>query len=268
MAMQRLFGSSDSWDGDARSWTDYQPDARWEVRDNHRPQGYFVNLIAVEAETRARLSGLAGPGRHATRRVPQVQIHVWKSELRSFFARYSLGEPIELLAPAYTSLIRGRSALLTHGFDKPAEEAIQLCALATLFDDADAAAALGLLRERDGLDDMIADLCLARLAPSAHRSRTLQLPEWHAPLVEMIEHVVGGRPGAARDRLVRYVEDEWYDLHGGERRAWWFDTHLAGTDYIGYWAWEAAALARVFDVDDTNLHGHPHYPWELARFRR
>lgn len=263
MALRRMLSGNDSWSGDARSWTEYQPDERWELRDHNRSQGYFVNLIAVEAESRARLSGLVGPGKHATRRSPQVQVHVWKSELRSFFARYSLGEPIELLAPAYSSLVRGRAALLTHGFDKPVEEAIQLCALATLFGDVEAATVLGFLRQRDGLDDMIADLCLARLAPSSNRSRTLQLPEWHEGLVTVAEHAVGGRPGAARDRLVEYVEDEWYDVHGGDRRAWWFDTHIAGTDYVGYWAWEAAAIARVFDVDDSDLSGHPHYPGDI-----
>lgn len=268
MALRRLFGERESWSGDARSWTEYQPDDAWELRDRNRSQAYFLNLIAVEAESRVRLSGLVGPGKHATRQAPQVQVHVWKSELRSFFARYSLGEPVRLLAPAFSALVRGRAALLTHGFDKPAEEAIQLCALAALFQDVEAATVLGFLRERDGLDDMVADLCLARLAPSSNRSRTLQLPEWHGGLFEIIEHAIGGRPGAARDRLVRYIEDEWYEAHGGERRAWWYDTHIAGTDYVGYWAWEAAAIARVFEVDDSDLYGHPNYPGDLAEYAR
>ncbi len=266
MAMRRLFGGSESWNGDARSWTGYRVDASWQPRDHHRQTGYFVNLIAVEAETRVRLSGLVGPGKHATRRAPQVQVHVWKSDYRSFLARYSVGEPLELLAPAFHRLIRGRAALLTHGFDKPAEEAIQLCALATLFGDHDAATLLGFMRQRDGLDDLLADLCIARLCPTSNRSRNLQHPEWHSGLVDVIDRAVAGRPGAARDRLAQYVEDEWYDVHGGPRRAVWFDSHKAGTDYVGYWAFEAAAIARVFDVDDSSLDGHPNYPYDLAHF--
>ncbi len=190
MALRRLFSGGEAWNGDARSFGDYRPDDAWELRDRNRSQAYFINLIAVEAESRVRLSGLVGPGKHATRRAPQVQVHVWKSELRSFVARYSLGEPVDRLAPAFSALVRGRAALLTHSFAKPTEEAIQLCALATLFDDPEAATVLGFLRQRDGLDDMIADLCLARLAPSSNRSRTLQLPEWHGGLLEVIEHVI------------------------------------------------------------------------------
>ena len=34
--------------------------------------------------------------------------------------------------------------------------------------------------------------------------------------------------------------------------------------YRGYWAFEAAAVANVFGIDDRGLRGNRYYPWDLA----
>ena len=62
----------------------------------------------------------------------------------------------------------------------------------------------------------------------------------------------------------------WYP---GMRGAGWYDSHkrqsTEGTaGYFGYWAFEAAAIAYLYEVDDTPFRDHLVYPKDLADFAR
>ncbi|MBD9354554.1 DUF1911 domain-containing protein [Methylomonas sp. EbA] len=45
----------------------------------------------------------------------------------------------------------------------------------------------------------------------------------------------------------------WHDSHEGAEGA-----------YFGYWCFEAALVAMLFDIDDTAIAANPHYPADLV----
>lgn len=72
-----------------------------------------------------------------------------------------------------------------------------------------------------------------------------------------------GDVDAASDLLTAYVRTHWYR---GYRTAGWWGRHVRSRIYVGYWCFEAAALAKQYGLDDSALKGHKYYPWDLAHW--
>lgn len=64
--------------------------------------------------------------------------------------------------------------------------------------------------------------------------------------------------------------DAWYPAMQG---VGWYDCHKhqspdGAGGHFGYWTFDAAAVAYLYEVDDTPFREHPHYPKDLADFAR
>ena len=72
-----------------------------------------------------------------------------------------------------------------------------------------------------------------------------------------------------QDDIEEYLK-AWYP---GMSSTGWYDSHKrqnaeGGGGYFGYWAFEAAAIAYLYDIDDTPFRNHLVYPKDLADFAR
>jgi hypothetical protein len=77
------------------------------------------------------------------------------------------------------------------------------------------------------------------------------------PLVEVMTAPIEQRAA----KLKKYLEG-WYNRM---KPIYWHDNHEGAEGaYFGYWCFEAALVAMLFDVDDTSLRDHPHYPADLV----
>ena len=72
---------------------------------------------------------------------------------------------------------------------------------------------------------------------------------------------------ANEDRAALLAEylSEWYQASSKEP---YFESHKKGLSFYGYWAWEAAAIAVVLGIDDTDLNETPFYPDDLVVYAR
>lgn len=59
--------------------------------------------------------------------------------------------------------------------------------------------------------------------------------------------------------------DTWYDLHRNDP---WYDNHKKDQAYIGYWCWEAGAISKIMQLDDTTFKDSPYYPKDLVEWVR
>lgn len=66
--------------------------------------------------------------------------------------------------------------------------------------------------------------------------------------------------------LEAYVRQHWYRSNRGA--PWWGSHNRNGepVGYIGYWCFQAAAVARICGVDDSALKEHKYYPYDLAHY--
>src|SRR5699024_11576860 len=86
--------------------------------------------------------------------------------------------------------------------------------------------------------------------------QTCALPIYTKEIVELAET----DKDAASDRLFTYMEKEWFQGHYDYG---WKNAHKE-PDYVGFWSFESAALAKILGLDDAGLQDNNHYPYDLA----
>lgn len=87
------------------------------------------------------------------------------------------------------------------------------------------------------------------------------------PYTTLVQAMRAETKEKASDTLKRYCK-EWYP---GMKKAPWHDSHLRIEDdegfYVGYWAFEAGAVAYLYELDDSKI-DHMVYPRALVEFAR
>lgn len=67
------------------------------------------------------------------------------------------------------------------------------------------------------------------------------------------------------DAMKDYLQNKWYDIH---RECPWYNSHLSKKDiYYGYWSFEAGAIAKILNLDDSNLKDVSYYPYDLVHYK-
>lgn len=65
--------------------------------------------------------------------------------------------------------------------------------------------------------------------------------------------------------LKDYLEKRWYEIHN---ECAWYNSHKSKQDtYYGYWAYEAGAIAKILNIEDSFLKDEPYYPYDLVHFK-
>lgn len=64
--------------------------------------------------------------------------------------------------------------------------------------------------------------------------------------------------------LKRYLEKQWYIGHSDMG---WYDTHKTDNHtYMGYWSFEAGAIVKALNIDDSLIINTPYYPYDLVHY--
>ena len=109
----------------------------------------------------------------------------------------------------------------------------------------------------DGLLDRVAVQMGETQRPVAAASKFAKV---YNALIAVVDASAEARPAL----LKTYVEN-WYKKHMR-------GSALHGTDkseaYVGYWCFEAALVAMLWDIDDGTFAEHPHYPDDVVRHYR
>lgn len=59
--------------------------------------------------------------------------------------------------------------------------------------------------------------------------------------------------------------NKWYGLH---RQDPWYDNHKKDLVYKGYWSWEAGAITKIMQLDDSSFKDNPYYPYDLVHWNK
>lgn len=69
--------------------------------------------------------------------------------------------------------------------------------------------------------------------------------------------------GDASSLLVDYITNSWLKGHADYE---WTTAHKRA-GYVGLWSFEAAAIAKIFNLDDSKLKDDNHYPYDLTHYK-
>lgn len=88
-----------------------------------------------------------------------------------------------------------------------------------------------------------------------------KFPKVYDALVEVI-----AAPAEQRSALLKKYVEGWYKRM---KPIYWHNSDKGAEGaYFGYWCFEAALVAMLFAIDDSELADHPHYPADLVRHYR
>ena len=125
-------------------------------------------------------------------------------------------------------------------------------------------------------EDILLDRLIAKRSPNRKIGTTLCFPKPYARLLAAID-----APAGKQSKLLKSFIDHWYreigqfskearvpQLSPYEKTYWYnfaLPAYINGGAYFGQWCLEAAAAAKMFDLDDSLCLGHRHYPGDFLR---
>lgn len=115
-------------------------------------------------------------------------------------------------------------------------------------------------RGRDGLFESVVE----KLTGTKEQTeRVLLHPEPYRPLAK----ATAAEKPEDRPALVKEFLEGWYK---NMKPCYWHGTHTDGeaSQYFGYWAFEAALVTYLWDIDDSSYRDHLVYPKDLVDFAR
>lgn len=206
-----------------------------------------------------------------------------ESAFNALLISYTAGEPIETLLPRLEKLITcyeiyqnalaledgepDISPLAIDDWPEQYEECVQVISLCILLHQKDLLIRFVNLIDRAGYahEDTLYEDLLRKILPG--RS---DLDEWYHELYSpLVNAIYSDDEKEASDLLLEYCK-EWYPAFG-KLQTNWHDSHLDIEDddgnYVGYWAFEAAAVAFLYGIDDRKI-SHMVYPKDLVEYAR
>jgi len=143
------------------------------------------------------------------------------------------------------------------------EECVQVISLCILLQRTDLLPRFVALFDRAGYhgEDALLEALLKHYLPERQ-----EIDEWyHGLYTPLIEAIHATTTNAADASLKEYCE-HWYSHF---THAPWKDIHLGGEEggYVGYWAFEAGAVAYLYGMDDSAI-DHMVFPKDLVEYAR
>lgn len=113
----------------------------------------------------------------------------------------------------------------------------------------------------DGADELF-EILLAKLGRTSYPAEGLIHEDPYQLLLDCIKAEPDDRPALMTEFLKRWFkgqkECDWWGSHIPRK-----GTTVLDTGFFGYWAFEAALVTYLWDIDDSSYRDLPHYPKDL-----
>lgn len=216
------------------------------------------------------------PEQEASLKAWQVQ----EDALNKLILAYTAGEPIESLVPMLEILVAKyevRQKTLAHYEQTPNisplaiddwldqyEECVQVISLCILLHRTDLLKRFVFLIDNAGYagDDTLYEDLLRKALPNRQ-----DVDQWYHDVYTPLIRTIYVEDKEEASQLLKQYCNDWYPAF---EQAPWHDSHLDWGDegsYVGYWAFEAAAIAFLYGIDDSEV-DHMIYPKDLVAYAR
>ena len=142
-------------------------------------------------------------------------------------------------------------------------ELVKVLSLAVLFEiDKGCISELEKKLKNDKFDDFLVNVLIKTVDSSwENKGSEFEFPE----IYDYLKEILNNEKSEKIDSLKNYLQNQWYDIH---KECSWFNSHLSKyNNYYGYWSFEAGAVAKILQLDDSSLKDVPYYPYDLVHYK-
>ncbi|WP_135007515.1 PoNe immunity protein domain-containing protein, partial [Pseudomonas syringae] len=248
-------------------------------RQKFYSKNYYINFLKEYDEViefcKTNTFEADSPEEEASLRAEQLQSMLFDK----IFACYTSGEEIEALIPLIEELIEKYetwqkklsileqtpkiSPLAIDDWSYQYEECVQVISLCILLHRTDLLKRFVSLLDEAGYagDDTLYEDLLRKTLPNRQ-----DIDQWYHDVYTLLIQAIYADPKEKSSKLLSEYCKQWYPAF---KQAPWHDTHLQGEEgnYVGYWAFEAGAIAFLYGIDDSKI-DHMVYPKDLVEYAR
>lgn len=223
-----------------------------------RDIGNFSELIKQLNNRISKFKNAMATGEAKPERFPSLKRAIYSSHLDISQAQYSNGANKDIVKQAVLQCIPAfeDSFQFVKGYGQY-DEMIWLVSLAILCDiDIESFMRITNILKRDNVNDQLLSFII--------KSKDATWQESSAQVLQKHPYDKATNLNTAAD-IKFYLDKVWYQGHSD---AAWHDTHLnkVVNCYSGYWAWEAAAIAKIKGIDDGSLKTQKYYPFDAVHW--
>lgn len=252
-------------------------------RQKFLSDSYYKKSISLYDATELRWEGKAMQA-DSTLQEKSLRFGYFKeAAFNALLISYTAGESIDSLSPRLEKLVGSYEAyqraladeegepdispLAIDDWPEQYEECVQVMSLCILLHRVDLLIRFVGLMDRAGYsgEDTLYEDLLNKCMPD----RTTLDAWFHEPYTLLIKAMYASGAKEASELLRQYC-NEWYPSFK-KHQASWHDSHLDiegdNGSYVGYWAFEAGAIAFLYNIDDSKV-DHLVYPKALVEYAR
>lgn len=226
------------------------------MRDNLKDIEYFNNFINEDLARVNKFSDKLKNGEVKVDRILPVKSKVHDLKLGIMIAKYSKGDEISSLEKEYLKLVDDWEEIWEPEYYN---KNLNMISLAVLFkiDIVRVKKIKSMLRKSD-VNDWLFDFLLDSLdGEQTEENKEMIFPDAFSTLRKIVFEE------NKKELLKKYLSDQWYNEECG-----CYEAHKSKQNiYYGYWSFEAGAIAKIMNIEDSSLKNEPYYPYDFVHYK-
>lgn len=226
------------------------------MRDELMKLEYFNSFIERDGRRIESFTSMIANGEVSQERVLPVTTKIHDLRLGVLIAGYSRGDDLDILQKEYSTLLEEWKNVFVGDFYN---KGLRMFSLGVLFrTDKKILKDYFEMYKTSGNDDWLYEFLVSDGLHPESITSNLQFPAAYEKLKSTI------LSGEANSEDIKAYLNGWYKNH---RSCGWYDSHKSKQmTYHGYWSFEAGAVAKLLQIDDSALREDSFYPFDLVRY--
>ena len=225
------------------------------MRDCIKSEKYFDEFIAEDTARISKLTQKVNGGEVRQERIVPVKKGIFRIKLGIIIARYSRGDDIACLRSDFVEIYE--EWIMSFFSPDAYNENLKMLSLAVLFEIEENLIAL---TKRKMKEKEVKDWLVLFLIGEEQPDLPLLFPDRFQMMKALVEEKETDKPRL----LAKYLKENWYN-----EKCDCYEAHKNSQNiYYGYWSFEAGAIAKILNLDDSNLKDVPYYPYDLVHYKR
>lgn len=226
------------------------------MRDSIKNIEYFNQFIHEDLERVKKFTLKLQNGEVKEERIFLIKQKVHDLKLGLLIAKYSKGDELDELEKEYFELVSEWEEVWNPQYYN---KNLQMISLGVLFGAKNEfARKVKMMLEKSGIDDWLLDYMLNSLVENqTEPKKEMLFPKTFASLQKVVsqENKI--------QLLETYLTNDWYNEDCG-----CYEAHKSNQNiYYGYWSFEAGAIAKILNINDSSLQNTPYYPYDLVHYK-